>query len=94
MNPPSLRGSPNSAAFSAALSRADCAGFLPIMPPTTGMNTSAMNSDAVSVRITVMGRNFMNSPTVPDQNSSGKNTDRVVAVDAMIGQDMRFAAWR
>ena len=42
--------------------------------------------------ITVIGRNFMNSPTVPSQNSSGKNTQSVVAVDAMIGQAMRFAA--
>ena len=39
-----------------------------------------------------MGRNFMNSPTIPGQNKSGKNTLRVVAVDAMIGQDIRFAA--
>ena len=35
----------------------------------------------------------MNSPTVPVQNSSGKNTLNVVAVEAMIGHDIRFAAW-
>ena len=52
-----------------------------------------MKSDAVRVRITVMGRNFMNSPTVPVQNSSGKNTLSVVAVEAMIGHAIRLAAW-
>ena len=31
-------------------------------------------------------------PIMPDQNSSGKNTLSVVAVDAMIGQAMRLAA--
>ena len=34
----------------------------------------------------------MNSPTIPVQNRSGKNTDSVVAVDAMIGQAIRLAA--
>ena len=58
----------------------------------TGINTSAMNSDAASVKITVIGRNFMNSPTTPDQNRSGKNTQSVVAVEAMIGHAMRLAA--
>ena len=56
------------------------------------MKISAMNSEANSVRITVIGRNFMNSPTMPVQNSSGKNTLSVVAVEAMIGQAMRLAA--
>lgn len=58
----------------------------------TGMKTSAMNKDAERVAITVIGRYFMNSPTIPDQNSSGKNTYNVVAVDAMMGQTMRLAA--
>ncbi len=53
---------------------------------------SAMKSDADSVTITVIGRNFMNSPTTPVQNNSGKNTQSVVAVEAMMGQAMRFAA--
>ena len=65
---------------------------LPIMPPTTGIKISAMDNDADSVTITVIGRNFMNSPTTPDQNNSGKNTHSVVAVEAMIGQAMRLAA--
>ena len=34
----------------------------------------------------------MNSPTTPGQNSSGMNAARVVAVEAMIGHAMRFAA--
>ena len=34
----------------------------------------------------------MNSPTTSGQNSSGMNAASVVAVEAMIGQDMRFAA--
>ena len=42
--------------------------------------------------ITVMGRNFMNSPTTPGQNSSGANTARVVRVEAVTGQAMRLAA--
>ena len=40
----------------------------------------------------MIGRNFINSPTMPDQNKSGKNTLSVVAVDAMIGHAMRLAA--
>ena len=39
-----------------------------------------------------MGRNFINSPTIPCQNSSGKNTLSVVAVEEMIGHDIRLAA--
>ena len=39
-----------------------------------------------------MGRYFMNSPTMPGQNSSGAKAARVVAVDAMIGQLIRRAA--
>ncbi len=82
------------------VSAASCLAFcafvsgcaLPMMPPSTGTKMSAMNSDADRVNSTVIGRNFMNSPTVPDQNSSGRNTASVVAVDAMIGHAMRLAA--
>ena len=56
------------------------------------MKMSAINRDAVNVKITVIGRNFINSPIIPDQNSNGKNTDNVVSVDAMIGHAMRLAA--
>jgi hypothetical protein len=36
--------------------------------------------------MTVMGRYLMKPPTIPGQNKSGKNTIRVVTVDAIIGQ--------
>ena len=62
------------------------------MEPSVGTNTSAMNSDAVSVAMSVIGRNFMNSPTMPGQNSNGMKAARVVAVAAVIGHAMRFAA--
>jgi hypothetical protein len=45
-----------------------------------------MASDAVSVATSVIGRNFMNSPTTPGQNRSGMNAASVVAVEAVIGQ--------
>ena len=44
--------------------------------------------------MTVMGMNFINSPTVSGQNNKGRNTASVVAVDAVIGQAMRFEASR
>ena len=40
----------------------------------------------------VMGRYFMNSPTIPGQKSRGMKAARVVAVAAMIGHAMRLAA--
>ena len=67
---------------------------LPIMPPSTGMKISAMNSDAVSTQITVIGRYFMNWPTMPGQTRSGMKTISVVMVDEMIGQAMRCAPMR
>ena len=60
--------------------------------PSTGTNTSAISREALRVASRVMGRNFMNSPTMPGQNSSGANAARVVAVDAMMGQLIRLAA--
>ncbi len=50
-----------------------------------GRITSATNSEELSVMISVSGRNFMNSPTMPGQNAIGRNAASVVAVDAMIG---------
>ena len=49
--------------------------------------TRATNSDELRVMISVSGRYFMNSPTMPGQNASGTKAARVVAVDAMIGVD-------
>ena len=38
------------------------------------------------VTMSVMGRYFMNSPTVPVQNRSGLKAARVVSVEAMTGR--------
>ena len=51
-----------------------------------------MASDASRQRITVAGRYFMNWPTTPGQNNSGRNTTSVVAVEAITGHAMRVAA--
>ena len=60
--------------------------------PRTGTNSNAMASDAVKVASRVIGINFMNSPTRPGQNNNGAKAARVVAVDAVIGHAIRFAA--
>ena len=57
------------------------------------MNMSAMASDAVSVINTVIGRYFMNPPIMPGHAINGRNTARVVPIDAVTGQNMRFAAF-
>ena len=59
-----------------------------------GTKISAISKEAVSVMSTVMGRYFMNSPTTPGQNTSGKNAASVVAVEAMIGAAIRAEACR
>ena len=48
--------------------------------------------DAASVTISVIGRYFMKSPTMPGQNSSGEKAAMRVSVAAMTGPDMRLAA--
>ena len=60
--------------------------------PSVGVKTSAATSDADSVAISVIGRYFMNSPTMPGHRSSGKNAAMRVSVAAMTGPDMRLAA--
>ena len=60
--------------------------------PSVGTKTSAVSSEPDSTAIRVMGRNFMNSPTVPGQNSNGMKAASVVAVEAVIGHAMRLAA--
>ena len=62
------------------------------MAPSVGTKIKATNNDPVKVAIRVMGRNFMNSPTMPGQNSRGIKTASVVAVEAIIGHAMRCAA--
>ncbi len=56
------------------------------------MKNSATTSEADSVAIRVIGRYFMNSPTMPGQNSSGEKAATRVAVAAITGPDMRLAA--
>ena len=51
-----------------------------------GLITRPTKSEDASTTMSVMGRNFMNSPIMPGHNSSGTNTATVVAVLAMIGQ--------
>ena len=68
------------------------APVLPNIEPSVGTNNNAMTSDAESTAINVIGRNFMNWPTVPGQNASGTNAASVVQVEAMIGHAMRMAA--
>ena len=70
------------------------ASALPTSAPRFGTKTSAMTSEAVSVASSVIGRYFMNSPTMPGQNRSGRKAASVVAVEAVIGQAMRLAASR
>ena len=60
--------------------------------PSVGTNISAISNEDDKVASKVKGRNFMNSPTTPGQNTSGRKAARVVAVEAMIGQDIRLAA--
>ena len=53
---------------------------------------SATTSEAESVAISVIGRYFMNWPTMPGQNISGEKAATRVAVAAITGPDMRLAA--
>ena len=62
------------------------------MAPSVGVKKSATASDAESVAISVSGRYFMNSPTMPGQKSSGEKAATRVAVAAITGPAMRFAA--
>ena len=49
------------------------------------MKIKAMKIDDSKTAITVIGRYFMNWPTIPGQNRSGRHTINVVTVDEMIG---------
>ena len=68
--------------------------FLPIKAPIVGTKIRAISKEAMSVISTVMGRYFINSPTTPGQNTSGKKAASVVAVEAMIGVAIRDDACR
>jgi hypothetical protein len=65
---------------------------LPINDPSVGVKISAATSEAESVAISVIGRYFMNWPTIPGQKSSGENAATRVSVAAVTGPAMRTAA--
>ena len=54
-------------------------------PPIICGLARATKSDDPRVIIRVIGKNFMNSPIIPGQNTIGRNAARVVDVDAITG---------
>ena len=48
--------------------------------------TRATKSEEAKTIISVIGRNFMNSPMIPGHSAKGINAATVVAVDDIIGQ--------
>ena len=64
----------------------------PNSPPIVGTKINAIINEAERTATKVIGRNFMNSPTIPGQKISGKKAARVVAVDAIIGNAILLAA--
>ena len=83
---------PSSAARIVAMVASLWSPLLPITVPIVGTTISAIRSDADRVNNKVSGRNIIKSPVVPGQNNKGKNTARVVAVDAIMGHAIRLAA--
>ena len=61
---------------------------------STGLITRATNSDDDRVMISVIGKNFMNSPMIPGQKIIGKKAHSVVMVELIIGQPTSLAAIR
>ena len=51
-----------------------------------------VTNEAERTATKVMGRNFINSPTIPGQKINGKKAAKVVAVDAIIGKAILLAA--
>ena len=68
--------------------------FLPKILPITGMNTSATIKDEPNTAIKVIGIYCINCPTIPGQNNKGAKAANVVAVEAVIGHAIVFAALR
>ena len=56
-----------------------------MIAPKVGTKISAYSIDADSVAIKVIGMYFMNSPTIPGQNSSGENAAIRVRVEEITG---------
>ncbi len=59
---------------------------------TVGLKTSATNREDASVITRVIGRYFMNSPTIPGQKINGKNAKSVVTVEAMTAMPTSLVA--
>src|SRR5690606_22852290 len=51
----------------------------------TGLITKATKRDEDKTMIKVMGRNFINSPMISSQKANGRNAERVVSVEVIIG---------
>jgi len=64
------------------------------MPPSTGAKTSAYRRDPAKTANTVTGKYRMNWPVTPGQSIRGKNAASVVPTEAIIGQNMRLAAFK
>ena len=92
VKPFKLEKSPFSDALMAARASSLIAPGLLSQAPRAGITINAIKSDAVNVINIVMGMNFIKSPVTSGQKRRGKNTARVVAVDAVIGQAIRFDA--
>ena len=61
---------------------------MPNKLPITGTKIKAIKSEEVKTNIIVMGKYFINCPTIPGQNNNGRKTIKVVAVDEVIGQNI------
>ena len=59
--------------------------------PSVGTKIKAINNEAERTATKVIGRNFINSPTIPGQKIRGKKAAKVVVVEAIIGQAILFA---
>ena len=67
---------------------------LPKVAPSTGVNTMATTSEAISVAVSVIGRYFMYSPVTSGQKISGRKTTMVTDSELVIGHAMALAAAR
>ena len=59
-------------------------GFFSTVEPAQGTTVSATTSDASRLKVMVHAISSINSMTIPELNTSGKNTQTVVRVDEMM----------
>ena len=52
----------------------------------TGTKIKAIKSEEVKTNIIVMGKYFINCPTIPGQNNNGRKTIKVVAVEKLLAK--------